>query len=69
MKRSKPTDRVTRPSNDSVALTGDLLPHKDARGDAEERFRRATRYSRISEVRFEEVTTEEVWTGLEIRDV
>lgn len=67
MKKSQ-TNRV-EPSNDSMALTGDLLPHKTARGYAKERFRRTTRYSRVSAVRFEETATEEVWAGIETRDV
>lgn len=70
MKKSKPTERDTKADNEPVTLAGDLLPRQDSSGSAEERVRRTTRYSRVSAVRVEATTIEEeVWTGIEIRDV
>lgn len=69
MKKSRPTDRVASPSNDSDTRTGELLPRNNAPDHSEERVRRTTRHSRISAIYVETTTFEEVSTGIGTRNV
>ena len=56
-------------ASDPERLTGDRLPSRHARGCSQERFRRATGFSRAPAVHFATATTEAVSTGIEIRNV